>query len=78
MESSEISLRHWGLTLCHYNTNLDGISSMRLHRKLGVTQRSAWFMLHRWRKAGAPGKVKFEGTVEVDETLPWREGRQDV
>lgn len=69
MEDSKISLRHWALTTHHYNTNLDGISSMRLHRKLGITQRSAWFMLHRLRKASAPDKMKFEGTVEVDETF---------
>ncbi len=50
-------------------TNLKSISSMKLHRDIGVSQPTAWFMLHRirdaWRDAdGSP----FSGPVEVDET----------
>ncbi len=40
---------------------------MKLHRDLGVTQKTAWFMLHRLREAWGTGKrATFEGPVEVD------------
>ena len=44
---------------------------MKLHRDLGVTQRTAWFMLHRIREAWTQqqGGELFEGPVEVDETF---------
>ena len=49
--------------------NLKGVSSMKLHRDLGITQRSAWFMLHRIRKAMDNGgqAFPFSGAFEVDE-----------
>ena len=45
------------------------MSSMKLHRDIGVTQSTAWFMLHRIREAwdGSNGPT-FAGPVEVDET----------
>jgi hypothetical protein len=47
----------------------NGISSYEIHRGLGVTQKTAWFMLHRVRMAIQNGSiVKFKGDVEVDET----------
>jgi transposase-like protein len=48
----------------------NGISSWELHRSIGVTQKSAWFMLHRIRLA-AQNKTsnKLAGEVEVDETF---------
>ena len=50
------------------NTNLKGVSSMKLHRDLGITQKSAWFMAHRLREAMKIGGTVFSGPVEVDET----------
>jgi transposase-like protein len=52
----------------------NGISSYELHRALGVTQKTAWFMLHRIRKAMAHGSLlkmggSDGGPVEVDETF---------
>ncbi len=42
---------------------------MKLHRDLKITQKTAWFMLHRLREAwGASGLEKYLGLVEVDET----------
>ena len=41
---------------------------MKLHRELGITQKSAWFVLHRLREAYAGGQPVFEGPVEADET----------
>ena len=47
----------------------NGISSCELHRALGVTQKTAWFMEHRIRKALQAGSFeKFAGEVEADET----------
>jgi len=55
----------WLLTVCK-----NGISSYELHRALGVTQKTAWFMLHRIRKAMQTGSfMKLSGEVEVDETF---------
>jgi transposase-like protein len=48
----------------------NGISSYEIHRALGVTQKTAWFMLHRIRLALQNGTiVKLSGEVEVDETF---------
>ena len=41
---------------------------MKLHRDLNITQRSAWFMAHRIRRAWEMGCGLFNGPVEVDET----------
>ena len=49
-------------------TGLKGTSSMKLHRDLGVTQKTAWFLAHRIRKAWETDNQPFSGPVEVDET----------
>jgi transposase-like protein len=69
-EDSPIKLDKW-LTAFWLITNAkNGISSCELHRALGVTQTTAWFMLHRIRLAIQNGTiVKLGGTVEVDETF---------
>lgn len=47
----------------------NGVSSYELHRAIGVTQKSAWFMLHRIRLAMQCGSlIKADGAVEADET----------
>ena len=70
MESSRLPLRKWAFAVYFYVTNLKGVSSMRLHRELGVTQKTAWFMLHRLREAWSEsGLEKFAGPVEADETF---------
>ena len=51
-----------------YMTNLKGVSSMKLHRDLGITQKAAWHMAHRIREALAVTGNRFAGPVEVDET----------
>ena len=68
MERSRIPYRSWAIALYLFTTNIKGISSMRLHRELGINQKSAWFMLHRLRKAAEIGSGPFAGPVEVDET----------
>ena len=68
MEGTKLPYRVWAIGLYLFTTNLKGISSMKLHRELGITQKSAWFMLHRLRNAVESGSGMFSGPVEVDET----------
>ena len=68
MEDSKLPLRSWAWAIYLELTNLKGVSSMKLHRDLGVRQATAWFMLHRIREAFAGVAPIFEGPVEVDET----------
>lgn len=73
-EDSPISLDKWVLAVWELANDRNGISSHELGRKLGVTQKTAWFMLHRVRLAMQQGSFdkyvdKFDGAVEVDETF---------
>ncbi len=70
-EDSPIGLDKWLPALWLLVNAKNGISSYELHRAIGVTQKTAWFMLHRIRLAmQAKSFVKrFEGDVEVDETF---------
>ena len=69
MERTKLKYRTWAIGIYLYATNIKGVSSMRLHRELGITQKSAWFMLQRLRKAAEAGNVVFRGPIEVDETF---------
>ena len=68
MHSSPLPLKTWGLALYLLTTNLKGVSSMKLHRDLGVTQKTAWHLAHRIRKAWQSEQAEFVGPVEADET----------
>ena len=68
MEGSKIPYRKWAVGIYLFSTNIKGISSMRLHRELGMGQKAAWFMLHRLRTAYETNIGPFAGPVEVDET----------
>src|SRR5689334_19639248 len=50
-EDSPIKLADWFVAIWLLNNCKNGVSSMELHRALGVTQKTAWFMLHRIRAA---------------------------
>ncbi|HLY98156.1 MAG TPA: IS1595 family transposase [Candidatus Angelobacter sp.] len=71
MEDSAIGLDKWLCAMWMLTNDKNGISSYELHRAIGVTQKSAWFMLHRIRKAMADGSIGKlggpGGEVEVDE-----------
>lgn len=71
-EDSPIPLEKWLVAVWLVVNCKNGISSYELHRDLGVTQKSAWFMSHRIRLAlQGKGFIKLGGpdsTVEVDET----------
>lgn len=68
MESSNLGFSKWALAFFLYSTNLKGVSSMKLHRDLGITQKAAWHMAHRIRASWNIEADKFAGPVEVDET----------
>ena len=68
MEGSKLGYRTWAIAIYLQTTNLKGVSSMKLHRDLGVTQRTAWHLAHRIRKSLEADKAAMAGPVEVDET----------
>lgn len=68
MEGSKLRYRVWAIGIYLFSTNIKGVSSMRLHRELGIAQKSAWFMLQRLRKAAEMETGVFSGPIEVDET----------
>jgi transposase-like protein len=70
MEDSPITLDKWFCAFWLIANAKNGISSYELHRSLGVTQKTAWFMLHRIRLSMQDGSIeKMKGTVEADETF---------
>jgi transposase-like protein len=69
-EDSPLGLEKWLPALWMLVNDKNGISSYELHRALDVTQKTAWFMLHRLRLAMKDGFAKpFAGKVEADETF---------
>src|SRR5207249_6321701 len=68
-EDSPIGLDKWLPALWMLANAKNGISSYELHRALGVTQKTGWFMLHRIRLAMQEGTIsKMRGICEADET----------
>jgi transposase-like protein len=69
LAGSNLTLRQWAYGIYLVVTNLKSVSSMKLHRDLGVTQKTAWFMMHRIRETWGGGNgAAFTGPVEVDES----------
>ena len=69
MDSSNIGYQNWLFALYLLWTSLKSVSSMKLHRDLDITQKSAWHLAHRIRKSwGSDGNTLFTGPVEVDES----------
>ena len=70
MEDSAIGLDKWLAAIWLIANAKNGISSYEIHRALGVTQKTGWFLLHRIRLAMQTGTFqKMSGTVEADETF---------
>jgi transposase-like protein len=67
-ESSNIGLQNWFIAIYLLTMNKKGISSYQLARDLDITQKTAWFLLHRIRKALRKAPEGFTNIVEVDET----------
>ena len=69
-EGSPISLRKWFIATYIFSAHKKGVSSHQLARDLGVTQKTAWFMLHRLRMVFTDVDPKLlDGVVSIDETF---------
>lgn len=69
-ERSHVPLHKWIYAMYLLVTARKGISSMQLAKEIGITQKSAWFVLHRLREAcGGRDLKKLAGIIEIDETF---------
>ena len=69
LQASKLPLRKWAIAIYLCLTSLKSVSSMKLQNDLGVSQPTAWFVMHRIREAwGYDDDDDFDGPVEVDET----------
>jgi len=73
MERSHIPVHKWMLAIHLLTSSKKGCSAHQIHRTLGITYKSAWFLAHRIREAMRPAETTPMGgggkTVEVDETF---------
>ena len=76
MEASSIGYQKWAIAIYLSLTSLKSVSSMKLHRELNITQRSAWHMAHRMCRAFAENGGMVSDSVEVDET--YMDGRRKI
>lgn len=69
-EGTKVPLTKWFMAIWLVTSHRKGVASTQLARDIGVTQKTAWFMLHRLRLASETGSFNapLEGMVEVDET----------
>jgi transposase-like protein len=68
-ENTKISLRTWFAAMYLCTAHKKGISSLQLSRDLAITQKTAWFLLHRIREMLLSNQSEqLDGTVEIDET----------
>jgi transposase-like protein len=68
-ERSHVPLHKWIYAMYLLVTARKGISSMQLAKEIGITQKSAWFVLHRLREACGSKLEKLRGIIEIDETF---------
>jgi transposase-like protein len=70
-EDSNLPLRTWMLAVWYITSHKKGIASTQLAKDLGVTQKTAWFIMHRLRHAARTRSFNrpLRGTVEVDESF---------
>ena len=66
-EASHIKLRFWVIAFHAMCAGKKGVSAHQLHRELGITYKSAWFMCHRIRHAMDQGIERVQGVAEMDE-----------
>ena len=67
-ERSHVPLHKWLYAMYLLVTARKGISSIQLSKEIGITQKSAWFVLHRLREACGDDLSQLQGIVEIDET----------
>lgn len=75
-ERSKVPLHKWLYAMYLLVTARKGISSVQLHAQIGVTQKTAWYMIQRLREACGGDPTKLAGIVECDETYVG--GREDA
>ena len=78
MEGSHVPISKWLMALFLLCSSKKSLSANQIHRMIGVTYKTAWFMCHRIRFAMTPsdwGVPKLKGTVEVDETFVGPKGK---
>ena len=69
MERSKVPIQKWVYAIYLDVTSQKGVAAMKLHRDIGVSYKTAWFLLHRIREAFSDtGPIVMDGPVEVDET----------
>ena len=70
MQDSKLGYQVWAIAIFLFNTGIKGVSSMKLHRDLGVTQKTAWHLAHRIREVWNEFDElpNFLGPVQADET----------
>ena len=70
MESSKLGCQAWAIAVYLASTHIKGVSSMRLHRELGISQKTAWNLMQKIREGFMGRKLtRLAGPVEVDETF---------
>jgi transposase-like protein len=68
MQNPNLSTQKWVIEAYMLRTNLGRDSSMKMHRDLDITQKSAWHLAHRIRETRNRGEGLFGGPVKIDET----------
>ena len=68
-ERSHVPLHKWLYAMYLLVTSRKGVSSLQLSKEIGITQKSAWFVLHRLREACGNDMQALRGVVEIDETF---------
>ena len=69
MQSTKIGCQKWVIALYMMTMGLKGVSSMKLHRELGIRQSTAWYMMQRLRKGFFGETTAMQGPVEADEAF---------
>jgi len=67
-ERSHVPLHKWLYAMYLLMTARKGVSSLQLGKEIGVTQKTAWFLLHRIREACGNDPTILKGVIEIDET----------
>lgn len=67
-ERSHIPLHKWIYAMYLMVTARKSVSSLQIAKEIGITQKSAWFMMHRIREACGDDLTMLSGTIEIDET----------
>lgn len=77
MQNSNLDYQVWAVAIYLMVTNIKGVSSMKLHRDLSITQKSAWHLAHRLRTSWEANSAQFSEPVEVDKTyISGKEGNK--